>query len=41
MQTKQLEDMKTLMKKGVGKEGTKGYPDYNLGGTLKEKPIRP
>jgi len=27
----------TLMKKGVGKEGTTPYPDYNLGGTLKEK----
>ncbi|MDR1170987.1 MAG: FAD-dependent oxidoreductase [Bacteroidales bacterium] len=37
---KYLEDMKTLMKKGVGKEGTTPYPDYNLGGTLKEKRIR-
>ncbi|MDR2037611.1 MAG: FAD-dependent oxidoreductase [Bacteroidales bacterium] len=33
-----LEDLKVLMKKGVGKDGTKGYPDYNLGGTLKERP---
>jgi hypothetical protein len=38
---KHLEDLKTLMKKGVGKEGTTPYPDYNLGGTLKEKRIRP
>jgi hypothetical protein len=38
---KHLEDLKTLMKKGVGKESTTPYPDYNLGGTLKEKKIRP
>jgi hypothetical protein len=36
-----LKNLKILMKKGVGKEGTEGYPDYNLGGTLKEKPIKP
>jgi hypothetical protein len=29
-----LEDLKTLMKNGTGKDGTQGYPDYNLGGTL-------
>ena len=33
---KHLEDLKSLMKKGVGREGTTPYPDYNLGGTLKE-----
>ena len=38
---KYLEDLKTLMEKGVGKEGTTTYPDYNLGGTLKERRIRP
>jgi len=38
---KYLEDLKILMKRGVGKEGTTPYPDYNLGGTLKEKIIRP
>jgi len=32
---KHLEELKTFMKKGVGKEGTIPYPDYNLGGTLK------
>jgi hypothetical protein len=32
-----LEELKTLMKKGIGKEGTTGYPDYNLGATLGEK----
>jgi hypothetical protein len=32
-----LDDLKALMKKGVGKEGATGYPDYNLGGILKEK----
>jgi hypothetical protein len=37
---KHLEDLKALMKKGVGREGTAPYPDYNLGGTLKEKRIR-
>jgi hypothetical protein len=31
-----LDDLKTLMKQGVGKIGTKDYPDYNLGGTLGE-----
>jgi hypothetical protein len=31
-----LEDLKTLMTRGVGKEGTKGYPAYNLGEMLKE-----
>ncbi len=35
-----LEDLKNLMKKGIGKKGTTPYPDYNLGGTLKEKIIR-
>jgi hypothetical protein len=35
-----LEDLKTLMKKGVGKEKTMPYPDYNPGGSLKEKKIR-
>jgi len=38
---KHLEDLKVLMKKGVGKEGTTPYPDYNLGGTLRERRIRP
>jgi hypothetical protein len=37
---KHLEELKTLMKKGVGKEGTMPYPDYNLGGTLKEKKMK-
>jgi hypothetical protein len=32
-----LEDLKNLMKQGVGKDRTTPYPDYNLGGTLKEK----
>ena len=32
-----LEDLKTLMTKGVGKNGAMPYPSYNLGGTLKEK----
>ncbi|GHU62300.1 pyridine nucleotide-disulfide oxidoreductase [Bacteroidia bacterium] len=32
-----LEDLKMLMKKGVGKEGVKGYPEYNLGEILKER----
>ena len=32
-----LETLKTLMKKGVGKEGTTPYFDYNLGGTLTVK----
>jgi len=35
-----LDELKNLMKKGVGKEGSTPYPDYNLGGTLKEKPVR-
>jgi hypothetical protein len=38
---KYLDELKVLMEKGVGKEGTAGYPDYNLGGTLKEKPLLP
>ena len=33
---KHLEALKTLMRKGVGKEGARSYPDYNLGGTLLE-----
>jgi len=37
---KHLEDLKNLMKKGVGKEGTIPYPDYNPGGTLKEKRMK-
>ncbi|GHT37558.1 pyridine nucleotide-disulfide oxidoreductase [Bacteroidia bacterium] len=32
-----LEELKSLMVKGVGKEGTAGYPQYNLGEMLKEK----
>jgi len=32
---KHLEDLKTLMMKGVGKEGATPYHNYNLGGTLK------
>ena len=36
-----LEDLKILMKKGVGKEGTEDYPQYNLGEMLKEKTIKP
>ena len=31
-----FEELKTLMKKGVGKDGTGNYPAYNLGGTLKD-----
>ncbi len=31
---KHLDELKVLMKKGVGKTGTRPYPDYNLGGTL-------
>ncbi len=39
---KYLEDLKILMKKGIGKDGAAGYPDYNLGGTLmKDGKIRP
>ena len=38
---KHMEDLKALMKKGIGKEGTTSYPDYNLGGTLLERRIRP
>ena len=37
---KHLEDLKTLMIKGVGKEGASPYPDYNLGGTLRQRRIR-
>jgi hypothetical protein len=36
-----LKELKALMEKGVGKDGTSGYPDYNLGGTLKEKKTKP
>jgi hypothetical protein len=36
-----LEDLKTLMKKGVGKEGATPYPDYNQGGTLQEESNNP
>jgi hypothetical protein len=36
-----LDKLQTLMKKGVGKESAAGYPDYNRGGILKEKKIRP
>ena len=36
-----LEELKSLMTEGVGKEGTAGYPDYNLNYILKEKPKRP
>jgi len=32
-----LEELKTLMRKGVGKEGASPYYDYNLGSTLGEK----
>jgi len=32
-----LEDLKILMTKGVGKNGAMPYPDYNLGGTLRER----
>ena len=34
---KQLEKLKNLMKKGVGKDSTIPYPDYNLGGTLERR----
>ena len=34
---KHLEDLKTLMKKGAGKDGTIPYPEYQLGKTLKKK----
>ncbi len=37
---KYLDELKPLMKKGVGKTGTENYPDYNLGGTLKEKKMK-
>jgi hypothetical protein len=30
-----LDELKALMTKGVGKEGTAAYPDYNLGEMLK------
>jgi hypothetical protein len=36
-----LEELKALMEKGVGKDGTSGYPNYNLGGTLKERKSKP
>jgi hypothetical protein len=36
-----LNELKTLMTKGIGKEGTADYPAYNLGGTLKEKKLKP
>jgi hypothetical protein len=35
-----LEDLKTLMKNGVGKEGAAPYHEYNLGGILLEKKIK-
>jgi hypothetical protein len=38
---KHLEDLKTLMKKGVGKEGTTSYPDYNLGHRFSYMKITP
>ncbi|MDR0815168.1 MAG: FAD-dependent oxidoreductase, partial [Bacteroidales bacterium] len=34
---KHLEDLKTLMRKGIGKTGTQGHPDYNPGEFLKER----
>ena len=34
---KYFEDLKYLMTQGVGKESTTPYPDYNLGGTKKNK----
>jgi hypothetical protein len=34
-----LDDLKSLMTKGVGKEGTDDYPQYNLGEMLSEKKI--
>ena len=36
-----LEELKTLMKAGVGKEGTANYPDYNLGGMIQERKLIP
>ena len=34
-----LEELKTLMKKGVGKDGATPYHNYNLGGTLGNRRI--
>jgi hypothetical protein len=34
---KHLQELKNLMKQGVGKESTTSYPDYNLGGTLRAR----
>jgi hypothetical protein len=34
-----LEELKSLMKKGTGKEGTGDYPQYNLGEMLEEKKV--
>ena len=34
---KHLDELKNLMKKGVGKESTTPYPDYNIGGTLERR----
>ena len=36
-----LEDLKALMRKGVGKEGATPYPEYNVPDMLKEKMKRP
>jgi hypothetical protein len=36
-----LDELISLMKKGVGKEGTADYPQYNLGETLDDKKINP
>ena len=38
---KHLEDLKTLMKKGVGKEGAASYHQYNLGWILPQKKVKP
>jgi hypothetical protein len=38
---KHLDELKTFMKKGVGKEGASPYPLYNLGNMLKEKKNKP
>ena len=37
---KHLDDLKLLMTKGVGKEGARPYPQYNLGNMLKEKKVK-
>ncbi|GHS91408.1 pyridine nucleotide-disulfide oxidoreductase [Bacteroidia bacterium] len=34
---KHLNELKTLMTEGVGKNGAANYPDYNLGGSLGDK----